>query len=91
MKKETAKAKASAFLLNMGIPSHCMAIKAVRPATEIRVVFGGQEHIIRLRSGITEGELDLELGRLQGLYNQRVRDGQSDLEDFTEKTLEPAE
>jgi hypothetical protein len=57
---------------------------------EFRVLLKGQEHIIRARSGITEAELGQELGRLKGAFNQRIRDGQVDIEDCT-KALEPAE
>jgi hypothetical protein len=90
MKRETAKARVEEFLEKLGVPAHCMQVKQVRPSVEFRVLLKGQEHIIRARSGITEGELEMELGRLQGAFNQRVRDGQVDIEDCTKK-LEPAE
>ena len=90
MQRSVAKSKVEDFLLRLGVPEHCMQVRSIRPSLEFRVLIKGQEHIIRARSGITESELALELGKLKGIYDQRVRDGQVDIEDCT-KALEPAE
>ena len=81
MKRAQVKERVQQFLGELGIPTHCIGIKIVSPATEVTVAIGGLTHRFVARTGVTSNELDQELGRLRGIWNQRVRDGQGDIED----------
>ena len=83
MKQSDVRMRAESFLEDIGLPKHCISVRGVKPSTEIKVLIGGQPHIIRARSGITVMELDNELDKLARAYRQRIVDGQTDLEDFT--------
>lgn len=90
MRRNQVRGRIESFIADIGIPAHCVGIREVRPSTEVSIAINGMTHRFSARSGISTAELEQELGRLLGLWRQRVVDGQVDIEDCT-KALEPAE
>ncbi len=65
---ETTMAKA---VERLGIPAHLIHIKKVPSRTEVSVVVGGERKVLKLRSGITQGEIDIQIARLENFLNER--------------------
>lgn len=65
-----------------GVPSHLFSLKPVPARVELDVVVGGERRTLKLRSGITQMELNEKLAMFG--HEIAMRDGTVDLEEAIE-------
>ena len=63
----------------MGVPDHLFTVKPVPARVELNIAVGGSHVTMKLRTGITQMELDEKMAALASKLNER--DGTIDLEE----------
>ena len=82
MKRDDVVTEVEAKLKAMGVAAHSFKITKVPAKVEVKVAVGGASITKTFRSGIQPAELDIALGDIESVLNQRR--GTKDLEEAIE-------
>lgn len=83
MDRAAVKRSLEQGIAGVGVNPACFNVKFIPAFVEATVLVGGRVVKLELASGSTEEDVASAVDRVRRVFAERVRDGQSDIEDFT--------